>query len=257
MPFRMTAAAVLMVLGLGVGGCGQLQEMRSRWFSPLAATFEAHGGLEQWRRQGSFTYTLVGFPLSQQVARAHTATADLHKRWHRVDGDGFTTGYDGEHAWSLPGPKAVGLPVRFFTLGSFYFIAMPFVFADDGVIAQAKGEGTFRGQTYRTVQVRYRSGVGYTSEDDYVLFIDPQTNRLALIHHGVTEDPDVERVTWVFEQWQEVAGLLVPAQMTFYGGWNPDDPGDGATFSITNVSFGEQAPDRSIFAPPPGAKVDQ
>ena len=256
MPIRATAALVLTVMGLAVGGCGQLREMKSRWFSPLDATFEAHGGLEQWQRQATFTYTLEDFPLSQQVARPNTATADLHKRWHRVKGDGFVTGYDGKHTWSLPGPRAVGLPVRFLTLGSFYFVAMPFVFADNGVIAKDAGTGTFKGQTYRTVQIRYKTGVGYSSEDDYVLFIDTQTNRLALIHHGVTENPDIERVTWVFEEWQEAAGLLVPAKMTFYKGWNPDDPGDVATFSVTKVGFSEQAPDPSIFAPPQGAKVD-
>ncbi len=221
---------------------------------PLAQTFKAHGGLDDWRQQRTFVYTLNGFPLSPQVIKPNTSIVDLHRRYNRIEGVGFTVGFDGSRAWSVPGPDAVGLPPRFVSLGSFYFIGMPFVFGDDGIVLEDQGAGTFRGETYRMVRVSYAARVGYSSEDDYVAFIDPHTNRLALINHSVTET-GVERVTWVFDEWQRVSGLLVPARMTFHAGWNPDDPGEGASFSIENVSFSAEAPDPAIYAPPPGAVI--
>lgn len=223
--------------------------------SPLKATYEAHGGIAQWRRQRTFTYTLDGFPLSPQVAKPNHSIVDLNNRNNRIESAGFTVGFNGTDAWSLPGPKAVGLPPRFFSLGSFYFIGMPFVFADPGTILEDKGEGKFRDKTYRVVQVRYETGVGHTSEDDYIVFIDPETNRLALIHHAVTESPDVERVTWVFDEWQQVNGLTIPARMTFYGGWNPENPGQGASFKIEKASLTQQAVDPAIYDPPNGAVI--
>jgi hypothetical protein len=216
---------------------------------PLAATFEAHGGLDRWQAQRTFSYVLDGFPLSPQVAKRNRSTVDLRNRYNRIEGDGFVVGWDGEQAWADPGPDAVGLKPRFFALGSFYFIGMPFVFGDDGVVLEEKGYGSFDGKTYWIVQVGYDRGIGHSAEDDYTLFIDPDTNRLALINHSVTET-DVERVTWVFDEWQEVNGLVVPSRMTFHQGWNPENPGDGATFTITDVEFDTAAPDPAIYAAP-------
>ena len=216
---------------------------------PLDPTFEAHGGLKQWREQRQMNYTLNGFPLSPQVSRPNRSTVDLNSRFNRIEGEGFVVAFDGTQAWCTPEPEAVGLPPRFFCLGSFYFIGMPFVFGDDGVVLQKKGYGTFDGKTYRVVDVRYAGETGHSSEDQYTLFIDPETNRLALINHSVTEI-GIERVTWVFDEWQQVNGFIVPARMTFHQGWNPENPGDGATFTITDVTFDAIAPDRAIYAQP-------
>ena len=102
--------------------------------------------------------------------------------------------------------------------------------------------------------MRYAATVGYSAEDDYVAFIDPATDRLALINHSVTET-GVERVTWVFDEWQRASGLLVPARMTFYAGWKPDDPGEGASFTIEQVRFSRRAPDPALYTPPAGAVI--
>jgi hypothetical protein len=222
----------------------------------LSSTLEAHGGLDAWQGQGTFTYTLDGFPLSPQVSQPNTATVDLHRRHHRIEGEGFTIGYDGVNAWSVPSPEAVGLPVRFFTLGSFYFIAMPHVFADPGVIVEAADDQTFRGENFETLRISYAESVGHTDEDDYILFIDPETRLLRLINHSVTEDPSIDRVTWVFDEWQEVSGLKMPSKMTFHGGWNPDDPGEGATFIIRDVDLRSDSPDAGLFVAPADAVLE-
>ncbi len=44
--------------------------------------------------------------------------------------------------------------------------------------------------------------------------------------------------------------------MTFYMGWNPDDPGDGASCTIEDVAFSTKTPDPAIYQPPANAVID-
>lgn len=245
-------------LFLLAGGVSALAWVAPGWSGgpdgPLEKTFEAHGSLEHWNRQGQMSYRMIGFPLTPQVAKPSQSTVDLRTRRNRIESDAFTVGFDGQRAWSTPGPDAVGLPPRFFSLGSFYFQGMPFVFGDAGVILEDMGTSTFNGRPYRQVQVRFAEGIGHSNEDDYNLFIDPKTNRLALINHSVTEI-GIDRVTWTFDEWQWVDGLLVPARVTYYGGWNPDDPGDGSTYVIEDVAFDLNPPAADFYAPPANAVI--
>lgn len=235
-----------------------LGSSQDAYAGPLDKTWEAHGGLEQWRAQRAMTYTLHDFPLSAQVSKPNTSTVDLHNRCNRIEGEGFIVGFDGKEAWSAPGPDAVGLPPRFFALGSFYFVGMPFVFADPGVVLEDRGTATFRDKEYRVVAVGYESGVGHTSRDDYILYVDPDTDLLELIHHSVTKPSNkVERVTWIFDEWQEVSGLMIPARMTFYGGWNEGVvPEPGAPCTIEDAEFATTPPDAAIYARPADGVVD-
>jgi len=258
-------AATLLTCTLLAGAIG-LTTARASSFTPAPAPdagsalidemLEAHGGIDLFRSKRQMIYTMHGFPLSPSMAKQNRSTVDLATRSNRIDGDGFTVGFDGMNAWSTPGPDAVGLPPRFVTLGSLYFIAMPFVFADEGAVHRDLGRQTFRGRTYDVVQVGYRPGIGHSSEDDYTVFIDPATRRLALIHHSVTENPDVDRVTWTFDAWQRIDGLLVPSKMTFYPGWNRDEPGDGASFSIDDVILSATPPAPELYRPPAEAVID-
>lgn len=250
---RFRRLLVAAAIGLGAVIAGSAPAARDA--TPLTSTIEAHGGIEAWNRFGTLAYTMDGFPLSAPMAKANRSTVDLRSRFNRIDGDGFTVAWNGVSAWSTPGPDAVGLPPRFVTLGSFYFIGMPFVFADDGVVLEAAPDQAFRGREYRVVKVGYRRGVGHSSKDDYTLFIDKDTDRLALIHHSVTET-GVERVTWTFDEWQRVDGLLVPARMTLYPGWNPDAPGDGSSFTIERVEFDTKTPPEKLYAAPADAVID-
>jgi hypothetical protein len=250
---KTVTASFLLIIGVAV-----LAWVAPGWSGgqagPLGKTLEAHGGLDRWNEQGQMSYRMIGFPLTPQVAKPSRSTVDLRTRRNRIESDGFTVGFDGQRAWSTPGPDAVGLPPRFFSLGSFYFHGMPFVFADAGVILEDMGTSTFNGRRYRRVQARFAEGIGHSNEDDYNLFIDPKTNRLAIINHSVTEI-GIDRVTWTFDEWQWADGLLVPARVTYYEGWNPDDPGDGATYVIEDVEFDPNPPAADYYAPPADAVI--
>ncbi len=221
----------------------------------LSKTFEAHGGLDKWNQQKKLTYTMKGFPLTPQVAKPNTATIDLQNRYSRVESEGFVLGFNGTEDWVKPNLEAVGVPPRFFSMGSFYYVGMPFVFGDEGVVITDAGTGTYGGKEYKKLEIGYKTGTGYTSKDKYEVFIDKETNHIALLNNTVSEIPDVEIVTWSFNEWQTVDGLLVPAKLTFRPGWNPENPGDGAVVLIEDLKFSTEAVDSSIYNPPAGAVV--
>ena len=252
-------AAVLLFMGLLAprvaaaedGGTDKL----ARGIELIEATLDAHGGLDTWHDYSSLSYRMVGFPLTPAVAEPSLSRVDLKHRRNRIESAGYTVGWNGQQAWVTPEPEAVGLPPRFYSLGSFYFIGMPFVFADPGVVLEEVGERSFRGEAYRVLRASYVSGVGHSDRDDYFLYLDKEDHRLALIDHSVTET-GVERVTWTFDEWQERGGLLVPAVMTFFPGAPADQPAaDGARFTIEDYEPSRSTADASIYDPPSGAVI--
>ena len=249
------ALAILTVYGVGFTEASAQTSHQARNLSLLQETLEAHGGLETWKTYRSVRYRMVGFPLTPAVAAPSHSTVDLENRFNRIESAAYTVGWNGQDAWAVPNPEAVGLPPRFYTLGSFYFLGMPFVFADPGVVLEARGTATFRGTTFEVLRASYVDGVGHSDRDDYLLYIDPETHRLALIDHSVTET-GVERVTWTFDHWQEKGGLLVPAQMTFFVGAPADQaPEDGATFTIEDFQLSREPVDLGLYEPPVGATL--
>ncbi len=224
----------------------------------LNLALDAHGGIDRWNRFRQMRYEMVGFPLSPEMAKPNVYTVHLSTRQNRIDGEGYTVGFDGANAWSTPGAKASGLPSRFVSLGSFYFAGIPFVFADPGVQVRSLGEDSFQGQTYLALGVSYNSGVGHSSEDDYVVFLDPETYRVVLIHHNVTElYDDTFRVTWTYDAYQEVSRLWIPQELTFFKGWSREPKSeDGATYSINKVKLSRVAPSQKLFQAPEDAVLN-
>lgn len=215
----------------------------------------AHGGLDRYRAFGGMQYTMIGFPLSEKTRMPNTSTVDLVTRWNRIEGQGYTVGFDGQSSWSMPVATASGVPTRLYVLGSFYYMGMPWVFADSGVTLKDGGIRNYRSRTYRILRASYATGTGYSDADDYELFIDSTTKRLALIDHSVTEIK-IERVTWEFADWHEVDGLCVPGKLVYREGFTPDPPSQGTVTEVRDVSFTNGRPSPSIFAPPPGAVVE-
>jgi hypothetical protein len=224
----------------------------------LQQTLEAHGGLEKWNAYQTLAYTMKGFPLTPEIAQTNRSRVNLKTRQNRIDGSGFVVAFDGKNAWSTPKPKASGLPSRFVTLGSFYFVGIPFVFADAGVQVESTGKQTFLGKPYDTLRITFGKQVGHSSDDNYVVFLDPASHRVALIHHNVTEvyAPD-QRVTWVYDEYQNQDGLWIPKKLTYFGGWNPSpDVASGKSYTVSEIALDRVAPEAALYTAPQGASIN-
>ncbi|MHC5024564.1 MAG: DUF6503 family protein [Planctomycetota bacterium] len=224
---------------------------------------EAHGGLDAWQQARTLRFGLRDFPLGAKAPLNDEHIVDLQARRIVVTGDDYALASNGDEAWITPDPDAAGLPARFYAEGSFYFIGMPFVFADPGVVVTAAGTRTLDGREYDALSVRYENGVGNSDEDDYILYVDRDTHRLHLINFRPTDTrirgeasiDELPRKVLVFDEWQASRGVLLPKKATFYGWENDQLVGDGNSFTVAGLSLDRAATDASTFAAPEGAVI--
>lgn len=230
----------------------------------LQGSYDAHGGLETFRSYGTLEYDQQ-MEINGVAQLSDHQLFDLNSRSALITNDTYTIGFDGNEAWITPNIEALGLPPRFYALTPFYFFGLPFFFADPGANLEPLGTKVLDGKEYDVVKITYDPGVGDSPDDDYVVYINKDTNQIEVLHYIVTYPTlmqgksveQLERHAAVYEQWQETGGLIVPKKIVFYE-WKGDKPGETAVGSMTfqNVTFKEESPDAKIFQKPDGAQVD-
>ena len=90
----------------------------------LGKIFEKHGGITTWKKA-----QILSFNKGEEV---HTVS--LHSRKTVVNTPEYSLGFDGKEVWLDEVKKGAfkGNPAFYYNL-YFYFYAMPFVLADDGI----------------------------------------------------------------------------------------------------------------------------
>ena len=132
-------------------------------------------------------------------------------------------GWDGEKAWSenwqLP------YPPRFMALLNYYFVNLPWLTQDPGVVLGEPGTAKLWDDAteYITIRMTYEAGVGDTPDDYYVLYIDPITRLIKACEYTVTYGellPEGVESTpphiLVYDEFETVSGLQVPVHYTVY-----------------------------------------
>lgn len=221
----------------------------------LKACLEAHGGLKKWRSFGSLEYDRA----TAKGGGDHSII-DLRNRKDLVKNDtAYTVGFDGTDAWITPGKDAMRSAPRFFHNLYFYFFALPFVVADPGTNQEFIGQKTFNGLTYNKIKITYGENVGDSPEDQYILWVNAQTNQLDFINYSVTyfDKSRAEKYNaLVYSDWKDIDGLKVPTILTSYR-WEEDTLGDvRGSNTFSNILFSERQPDQAIFQVPEGAYLD-
>lgn len=221
-----------MALALGtslLGGCatdggpGHAHGDAHHAHSPLAKTFAAHGGLDQWESYAQYHFEVKGFPMPWGLNNeAHVIDLDQRRANVRDTGSGYTIRWDGDSSKVGPAADSFKGPADFWAMGPFYFAGMPFVFADQGVNVTSLGQDTFGGTTYDHYKASF--SVGDSPKDEYRIWVNPASGVLKMVEFRVTH-PAVQgdkplsqaiREYLVFEDWQTVGGLVVPSRATFY-----------------------------------------
>ncbi len=251
--FSILTLALIFVTQLSILSNAQLDE-----------AYDAHGGLENFKNYRTLQYDQE-MEITGIVKVEDNQLFDLNSRKALITSDNYKVGFDGTEAWITPNVEALGLPPRFYALTPFYFFGLPFLFADPGVNLEALGTKELNGKEYNVVKATYDPGVGDTPDDDYVAYIDKDTNQIKVLHYIVTYPPlmrgksieELERHAAVYEEWQEADGLIVPKKISFFE-WSDDKLGDTEVGSMTfeNVSFKKENPNSEVFQKPQGAIVD-
>ncbi len=214
----------------------------------LMQSLEAHGGLSQWRAQQRLEYDVYrkGQRLDHQLIA-------LRARKVLLTGEAYTIGYDGTQHWISPDTAAFAGDARFYHNLQFYFMALPFLFADPGIRYEPLAPRTIRDRTYEGVRVGFEPGVGDASDDEYLAYFDPDTHHLTWLLNTVTYfsgKPSGRYSARWYQAWNEVNGLLLPERVISYH-WEDDALGEVRdTTHYRNVQLSEIPPDESIFLMP-------
>ncbi|WP_420319842.1 DUF6503 family protein [Flagellimonas sp.] len=227
----------------------EIQEVTSTKSYPeaLENVFAAHGGLKNWKSQRTLSYEIPKTNLSE------LHTVDLWTRKDRVDTEKFSMGSNGEKVWLLDAGENYKGDAVFYHNLMFYFYAMPFVLADDGINYGETNALVYDEKSYPGIRISYNSGVGTSPKDEYFIHFDPQTHKMAWLGYTVTyRTGEVsDNVKWIrYDDWQEIDGLTLPKSITWHNYEGKQILDARSTVNFENVTLSKTAKPDGYYAKP-------
>ena len=217
----------------------------------LQAMFTAHGGLNHWKKMNNLCFEMKG------KNGEETHTASLPDRKTKIESKDWSIGYDGKGVWLLKHDLGYeGNPVFYHNL-MFYFYAMPFIISDPGTNYETVAPTELDGKIYNGYKVSYNKGVGDSPEDEYILYFDPETNKMAWLAYTVTFKDQKKSDDWhyiKYDKWQDVNGLLLPEKLVWYNVENGKPKGKKMDVKFDKITATETMLDASVFAKPAEAE---
>ena len=205
----------------------------------LGKVFQKHGGINVWRKA-----QILSFNKGEEVH-----TVDLHSRKTVVNSPKYSLGFDGKEVWLYEEEKGVykGNPDFYYNL-FFYFYAMPFVLADDGIIYEKANTISFEGINYPGYKISYKANTGASPDDNYIVYYHPKTFQMEWLAYTVTfksKTPNDSYNLIKYDKWENVNGLVLPKEIFWYkkdDKGNPTEPARPATvFTLPLISQGKLA----------------
>ena len=187
------------------------------------AAIEAHGGLSKWYSNGPVAFHFDYQPLDGSTRRDSYQVVD---QWsvrsvHEVAANRtMKYGWDGQNAWSFPDTANVGVNPRFWSNTPFYFIALPFVLADEGVNLEELAPKEYKGVTYDLVKATYKDGMGDAPDDFYVIYIHPETKQMGGLRYIVSYPGFFPNGGNSPEKFMEILGTQTSNGITIPMGYN-------------------------------------
>ena len=221
----------------------------------LQAVFEKHGGLTQWNKMNTLSYIV------NKDGKTESQIVDLKNRRERIESEMFKTGFDGKNYWLEADTTYKGNAIFYHNL-MFYFYAMPFVLADEGINYEMVDTLEFDGQTNIGIRVTYDSNIGVSPEDEYILYYDSETNQMSWLAYTVTyfntedEEKKAPKYGWIrYNDWKEFNGVVLPNSLTWYKTENnkPLEVRDTRTFTEVEITEAETVD--SVFEKTENAEI--
>ncbi|MCI0450995.1 MAG: hypothetical protein L0Z51_01240 [Candidatus Latescibacteria bacterium] len=238
-------------------GCSRKNESATALKGPriVQDMIAAHGGMEAWKNAPTVSFTDQWGESAPRMA--FVVEQSSRRAYFDIPGTATAGAWDGGKAWSVDWPTPT--PVRFIALLNYYFVNLPWLTQDPGVILSEPGTGRLRDDSveYVTVMMTFEPGTGDTPDDYYRLYIHPETKMLracdyivtyqALMGEGQTSTPEH---CLVYDQMTPAEGVMVPSHFIIYEGEQVY-----AECSIGGYSLAK-AFDESRMTMPEGAVVD-
>ncbi len=178
----------------------------------LQKIFAKHGSLELWQSMNTLSYEI------EKEGGNEKQVVDVRDRRERIEGTNFIAGFDGKHIWLEADTSYKGNAIFYHNL-MFYFYAMPFVIADDGINYSETAPLEFEGKSYPGIRITYDAGVGVSPEDEYFIHYDPTNYQMAWLGYTVTyySKEKSKEIKWIhYDDWKTFNGLLLPKSMNWF-----------------------------------------
>ncbi len=212
----------------------------------LSKMFEKHGGLEEWNALKQLSFN--------KGNEMHIV--DLNSRKSLITTEDYSLGFDGAASWlqqkdsmSFKGNK------DFYYNLFFYFYAMPFVLADNGIVYEKSRPLVFEGITYPGIKISYKANIGSSPDDTYYIYYNSESYQMEWLQYSVTffsKKASSKLNTIRYNDWIDVDGFLLPNSLTWY---KKDEhgvilePARSATI-FTNQKVSTKKLDEKIFYKP-------
>jgi hypothetical protein len=244
--------------------------------SRILEVIEAHGGLRSWYEAPTSSYEWEYSNVGSDMRFRSFLVAD--NRTRRVYHDLLTFGtpeaveevdarfaWDGSEAWMSPGSRTQPNP-RFWSLTGYYFSSIPFVLADPGLRFRILPPEPVDGVRHERVMSYFDSGVGDSPGDIYVVYIDPETDRVAAVLYTVTfgrayqpseegPPPPESGTLFHYDDYTTVDGLTVPTRFRGYG-YREGEQGEFRNEAwVSRISFREPF-DETLLEMPADARIE-
>lgn len=220
----------------------------------LQTVFTAHGGLDHWKKMNNLCFEMKG------KNGLETHTVSLPDRKSKIETKDWSIGKDGKGVWLLKHDLGYeGNPVFYHNL-MFYFYAMPFIISDPGINYEAVAPTELDGKLYNGLKVSYDKGVGDSPEDEYILYFEPDTNKMVWLAYTVTFKDQKKSDDWhyiKYDKWQDVNGLLLPEKLTWWNVENGKPKEEKMDIKFDKVTATETMLDTEVFAKPAEAEYVQ
>ncbi|MGB3545010.1 MAG: hypothetical protein WBA11_18975 [Rubrivirga sp.] len=226
---------------------------------------EAHGGLDAWYANGPLGYRYTYTRLDSTGAPAGSAidTRQLVDPWasravHTMAADtSVSFGWTGTDAWVRPADAELPTDARFWSLTPYYFVSIPFVFADPGVVLEAAPADSVEGRPVDVVRVTFEPGTGDAPDDYYDLLVNADTRRVEGVRYVVSYAPfnpdggHTPETLMIYDGDQTVGGI------TMQQGFRSFDSATGTPKARGTLADLEAAPDTpsNAFEMPSGGEV--
>ncbi len=218
----------------------------------MDSLFAKHGGYDNWQLQDYLSFSI------QKPDGLETHQIDLKRRRDKMATDKFSLGFDGKEVWFKQDSAYFKGNPKFYHNLMFYFYAMPFVLGDKGITYGEAEDLVYEGTAYKGVKISYESNVGDSPDDNYYLYVDSQTGRMAWLGYTVTffsGEPSNQLSYIRYAGWDTFGGLLLPTRLEWHEYKDGKLGGIANTVNFSNISIQKTIPSNVDFSKPEGGVV--
>ncbi len=99
-----------------------------------------------------------------------------------------------------------------------YWFLMPYKMKDPGVHLSYEGDKTDEaGKKWQVLRLRFDKGIGMTSGDSYLAYIDPATHLMGRWDYEL-EGEEHEKGSWIWQEWKKIGPLMLCPDKKEVGG---------------------------------------